>query len=109
MEEYVQQQYENFRIPLPLHNDSLLSLLDTQGNFNLSKRGTLSAQELGEDIAAYAEDCDGEDICVLHGYQKAETAIFVAEIKRVVERCYNYDVEVYEEDDRFVLNCKKPL
>jgi hypothetical protein len=116
MEEYVQQQYENFRIPLPSHNDSLLSLLDTDGNFNLSKRGTLSAQELGEDIAAYAEDCGGEDICVLHGYQKAmtpllyaETAIFVAEIKRVVERCYNYDVEVYEEDDRFVLNCKKPL
>jgi len=125
MEEYVQQQYENFRIPVPSHNDSLLSLLGTRDGFDLSKRGTLSAQELGEDIAAYVKNGCGELTCVFYGYHKfmtpllyAEAEIFVAEIKRVVQR-YDYDVEliiILEEDydardpamlgDRFILTCE---
>lgn len=128
MEEYVQQQYENFRVPVPLHNDSLLSLLGTCGAFDLNKRGTWSAQELGEDIAAYVKDNGTEFTCVLYGYHKsmmpmlfAEATTFVTEMKHVVQR-YDYDVEliiiVEEEDynpchptmlgDRFILKCKTP-
>ncbi len=120
-DEWVKQQYRNFRIP---HNDSLLVLCEEFG-YNLRKRGSIRPEEFAEDIIAYADDSEGEThICFLTYCRKDHVPLIYKEISDFVSRItegiekWNYRVELkYVDDDgcdprslgdRIVLWCRKP-
>jgi hypothetical protein len=120
------EMYETFKVPVPVHNDLLLTLIsETLPIFcDLRKKGDISADDLGEDVAAYVEDNNGKPyICVFFGYDKhleptlyAEALQFMYHMKWKIGT-YDYDVkftiaDADKEDpsdlgDRFIFDCMK--